>query len=90
MLKRIQIIWPWLQHSIPSSKLPLEATTAQELELHEMGVHGRAATHMPKITMRNAKSQLEWYKACRHWTLEQWKHVLWSDESCFTSGSRTD
>jgi hypothetical protein len=27
---------------------------------------------------------LEWCTAHRHWTLEQWKHVLWSDESRFT------
>ena len=27
---------------------------------------------------------LEWCKACHHWTLKQWKHVLWSDESHFT------
>jgi hypothetical protein len=26
---------------------------------------------MAKITMRNAKCQLEWCKARRHWTLEQ-------------------
>ena len=44
-----------------------------------MGFHGRAATHKPKITMRNAKRQLEWYKGRSHWTLEQW-----SDESRFT------
>ena len=53
-------------------------------ELHEMGFHGRAAAHKPKITMRNGKHRLEWCKAHRHWTLEQWKHVLWSDESHFT------
>ena len=23
-------------------------------------------------------------KACRHWTLEQWRRVLWSDELCFS------
>ena len=40
--------------------------------------------HKPKLTMRNVKSRLEWCKARRHWTLEQWKHVLWSDESLFT------
>ena len=28
--------------------------------------------------------RLEWCKARHHWTLEQWKHVLWSDESRFT------
>jgi hypothetical protein len=49
-----------------------------------MGFHGRAAAHKPKITMRNAKHQLEGCKARHHWTLEQWKHVLWSDESRFT------
>ena len=34
--------------------------------------------------MCNAKRWLEWCKAHRHWTLEHWKHVLWSDESRFT------
>jgi hypothetical protein len=40
--------------------------------------------HKPKITMRNAKRRLERCKARRHWTLEQWKRILWSDESHFT------
>jgi hypothetical protein len=34
--------------------------------------------------MRNAKRWLEWCKARRRWTLEQWKCVLWSDESRLT------
>ena len=34
--------------------------------------------------MCNDKRLLEWCKACRHWTLEQWKCVPWSDESLFT------
>ena len=49
-----------------------------------MDLHGRAATHKPKITMRNAKRWLECCKARRHWTQEHWKYVLWSDESRFT------
>uniref|UniRef100_A0AAZ3RPA0 Transposable element Tc1 transposase n=1 Tax=Oncorhynchus tshawytscha TaxID=74940 RepID=A0AAZ3RPA0_ONCTS len=32
----------------------------------------------------DAKRRLEWCKARRHWTLEQWKHILWSDGSHFT------
>ena len=48
-----------------------------------MGFHGRTAAHKPKITMRNAKHRLEWCQAHRHWTLEQWKCFLWSDESRF-------
>jgi hypothetical protein len=53
-------------------------------ELHEMGFHDRAAAHKPNITMRNASHRLEWCKALHHWTLDQWKHFLWSDESRFT------
>uniref|UniRef100_A0A8K9VEE9 Transposase Tc1-like domain-containing protein n=1 Tax=Oncorhynchus mykiss TaxID=8022 RepID=A0A8K9VEE9_ONCMY len=43
--------------------------------LHEMGFHGRAATHKPKMTMRNTKRRLERCKTRRHWTPEQWKLV---------------
>jgi hypothetical protein len=46
------------------------STRTVRQELHEMGFHGRAAAHK--------------CKARRHWTLEQWKRVLWSDESRFT------
>jgi transposase len=53
-------------------------------ELHDIGLHGRAVAHKPKITMCFAKCQLEWFKARRHRTLEHWKSVLWSDESHFT------
>jgi hypothetical protein len=49
-----------------------------------MAFHGRAAAHNPKSTMLKAKRWLEWCEARRHWTLEQWKNVLWSDESRFT------
>ena len=48
-----------------------------------MGFYGRVATRKPKITMHNAKHPLVWSKARRHWTLEQWKHILWSTESRF-------
>jgi hypothetical protein len=60
------------------------STRTVRRELHEMGFHGQAATHKLKITMRNAKSGLEWCKACHHWTLEQCKHFLLSDKSPFT------
>jgi hypothetical protein len=59
------------------------STITVRRDLHEMGFHGRAAAQKPKIIMHNDKSWLEWCKARRHWTLEQWKCVLWSDESRF-------
>jgi hypothetical protein len=60
------------------------STVTVRRELREMGFHGRAAAHKPKTTMCNAKRKLEWCKARRHWTQEQWKRVLSSDESRFT------
>jgi hypothetical protein len=53
-------------------------------EINEMGFHGRATAHKPKITMRNAKCLLEWCKVRHHWILEQWKSVYWIAESRFT------
>jgi hypothetical protein len=42
------------------------STITVRQELNEMGFHGRAAAHKPKIPMRNAKCRLEWCKAHRH------------------------
>ena len=53
-------------------------------ELHGMGFHGRAAASNPYITKCNAKRLMQWCKAHCHWTLEQWKRVLWSEESRFS------
>ena len=88
-----------LKHVVRKNRLSSVATLATEFQtasrsnvststvhgqLHVMGFHGRAAAHKPKITVRNTKRQLEWCQAHRHWTLEQCKRVLWSDESHFT------
>lgn len=60
-------------------------------ELHALGFHGRAAAHKPHISPTNKARRLAWCKAHQNWTLDQWKHVLWSDESrytCFQSDGR--
>ena len=84
-LKRTAEYCRWLQPSLPTSKLIKSnvSTNTVHRELLEMGFHGRAAAHKLKITMCKAKHRLEWCKAHRHWTLEQWKRILWSEESLF-------
>ena len=49
-----------------------------------LGFHGRAAASKPYINKCNAKRWMQWCKAHRHWTLEQWRPVLWSNDSCFS------
>lgn len=62
-------------------------------ELHGMGFNGRAASFKPYVTKNNAKSQMQWCKAHRHWILEQWRRVLgsdkWSDGWVLAVGRRT-
>lgn len=29
----------------------------------------------------NAKPLIQWFKACHHWTIEQWRRLLWNDGS---------
>ncbi|CAI9540626.1 unnamed protein product [Staurois parvus] len=57
----------------------LQISTTVHRELHGMGFHSRAAASKPY----NAKRRMSWCKARRHWTLEQWGHVLWSDQLRF-------
>jgi hypothetical protein len=59
--------------------LQISARTVRR-ELYGMGIHGRASK--PYITKCNAKCWLQGW-ARRHWTLEQWRRILWSDESRF-------
>jgi hypothetical protein len=73
---RVKIACPRLQNSLLSSKLPLEATSAQYREFHEMGFHGWAASLNPKITMRNARAGTVnadslWVRVDSHWLAVQ-------------------
>uniref|UniRef100_A0A8C5PFK8 Transposase n=1 Tax=Leptobrachium leishanense TaxID=445787 RepID=A0A8C5PFK8_9ANUR len=66
-----------------SYDLQISSRTARG-ELQGMGFHGRAAASKPYITKCNAKRRMHWCKACRDWTLEQWRSDLWSDETRFS------
>lgn len=53
-------------------------------KLQLIGFHGRAAAHKPNISIINKVARYRWCKERENWTIEQWKSVLWSDESRFT------
>lgn len=53
-------------------------------ELHKQGISGRAAIPKPLISDANACKRKTWCRSHKTWTMEQWKTVIWSDESCFT------
>ena len=57
------------------------STITVRLELHKPGFHGRAAIRKPIFSKTNVSKGLEWCKNLQNWSLEQWKNVIFSDES---------
>lgn len=49
--------------------------------LNEVGLFGRVGTKKPLISKKNKKARLEFAKAHQYWTTEEWKKVLFSDET---------
>ena len=47
------------------------------------------AVHKLLITLGNARLQVQWCKEHRQWITEQWRNVIWSDESSLIMFSPT-
>jgi hypothetical protein len=62
---------------------PVSTKTVRR-ELHKSGIHGRAAIAEPLITENNAKRHKKRCDDYKTWSSDDWKYVIWSDESSFT------
>jgi len=51
--------------------------------LVEAGLPARRPRKKPFLTKKQQKARLIWAREHRHWTVEQWDKVTWSDESPF-------
>lgn len=69
----------------------ISARTVQR-RLVEFGLFGRIAAKKPHVNTLNKKKRLRFAKEHEHWTIENWKNILWSDESkfnlCYSDGIR--
>uniref|UniRef100_A0AAY5K0X9 Paired domain-containing protein n=1 Tax=Esox lucius TaxID=8010 RepID=A0AAY5K0X9_ESOLU len=63
-------------------KTPVSMSTVKR-RLQDAGLLGRVAKKKPYLRLANKKKRLRWAKEHRHWTEEDWKKVLWTDESKF-------
>ena len=61
---------------------PISVSTVQR-RLREKGMFGRIAVKKPLLRPPNIKKRLEFAIRHKDWTLDDWKRVLWSDESKF-------
>ncbi|GBN16570.1 hypothetical protein AVEN_256050-1 [Araneus ventricosus] len=48
-----------------------------------MGSQSRRLTRIPLLTARHKALLLSWARQHYHWTVDDWKHVAWYDESRF-------
>jgi transposase len=58
----------------------ITARTVQN-RLNEIGLHGRMAIKKPLLTKRHIKARFEFGKKNQNWTVDDWKRVLFSDET---------
>jgi transposase len=62
---------------------PVFTKTVQH-ELHKSNIDGRAAIPKPLITESNAQMCKRWCHDHKTWTSDNWKRMIWSDESSST------
>ena len=82
--------------SITSGKLETAAKVVKHLQnelevtvsdrtvrraLQEAGLKAMEKEKKPKLSAKNAKERLEFAKRHQHWTVDDWKRVIWSDET---------
>ena len=51
--------------------------------LRRNGLHARIRRKKPYLKKEHQKRQLAFARKYQNWTIEDWKHVIWSDESKF-------
>ena len=52
--------------------------------LHDAGLHNCVARKKPLLNEVHMANRLAWALKHRHWTVSQWRCVLWTDESTFS------
>ncbi|EFN77659.1 Transposable element Tcb1 transposase, partial [Harpegnathos saltator] len=81
------------QHKTTATKVTAELnshlnnpvlTKTVRRELHKSNIYGKATISKPFITDANAKLRKKWSHEHKTWTIDDWKNVVWSDQSSFT------
>ncbi|CAI7766389.1 unnamed protein product [Closterium sp. NIES-54] len=55
------------------------ATVRNTLKRHRVRAIEKASK--PRLSAKNVKDRMQWAKDHQHWTIDDWKRVVWSDET---------
>ncbi len=85
-----KLVKRWLKGNSNSNNHSLQPRYAEyHLWTHNMsnpeadGLQQQKTTPVPLLSAKNRKRRLKFTQAHQNWTIEDWKHVAWSDESRF-------
>jgi hypothetical protein len=94
-LKRVlnYVSLSWRNRTLSYSRLRVEckinaSTTTLRRALKAAGYRRCVACCRPFISKKQALKRLAFCMKHRWWSVEQWKHVVWSDEATFETGKR--
>ena len=59
------------------------STATVKRRLKDAGLMGRCAARKPLLRPLNKRKRLTWAREHENWSIDQWKEVLWTDESKF-------
>ncbi|XGW29391.1 hypothetical protein V3C99_008869 [Haemonchus contortus] len=62
---------------------PNPSLSTVQRRLREAGLFGQRPAKKPLISAKNRKARLDWAHAHKNWTVQQWRKVIWGDESKF-------
>lgn len=65
------------------------STSTIRVAAHDMGFNARVAARQPFLNDRHVAKRLEFERAHKNWTLEDWRRVIWTDESSFKVGKNS-
>src|SRR5271169_4297168 len=65
--------------------MPVTETTVRHRRL-EAGLGSYIAVKKPVLQKENIVKRLQWAMRYKNWTVEDWKHIIWSDKSSIWIG----
>ena len=84
LIKRAVVVNPQASSSSIADGLPdkISARTVRRRLLKDFGLKSFNAARKPRLSAQNIKDRLRFAKKYKDWTPEQWRKVLFSDETC--------
>ena len=80
-----------LKSEYPDIFKDVKVRTMQDYACNRLGYKTRSARKKPLLTEAHRRKRLKFCKDHKHWTKEDWRAVMWSDEStfkCITDASK--